>query len=245
MGIVPLEQAMAQAQELGLDLVEVAPEASPPVCRIQDYKKFLYEQRKRIKDSRKKQRHVDIKGVRMRIRIDPHDFQTKVKRIIHFLQQGHKCKLTMQFFGREMEHRNRGREIINKVTEQIKEWGAPESPVMSVGRFFNIILAPNKETLKKLQHQQKDKGREKEHSDGKQDTSKDNADASAPDAETQESVAQGASAQHASAQDTGAQDMSAQNEELKEREVEENAKTEDKSSGGQAIQDDGLGENQA
>lgn len=167
-GIIPLQEAQEKADNLGLDLVEVAPDAKPPVCRIQDHKKLMYEQRKRQKDSRKKQKQLEVKEIKMRVRIDPHDFQTKVNHMIGFLKQGHKCKLTIQFFGREMEHKDLGRKIIEQTTEKVSEVGEPEGRVNSMGRMMNLIYAPSKGSKTEKSNQKNEDKQESKSADERQ-----------------------------------------------------------------------------
>ena len=143
------------AEENGCDLVEVAPDADPPVCRIQDYKKYLYEQRKKQRDSRKKQKHQELKEVKMRPNIDDHDFEMKINRMINFMQHGNKCKVTLQFFGRQIQFRDRGYEIFKKITAMVEEFGTPDSAPSAQGRFMIVIYSPTAAALKEMKKLQK------------------------------------------------------------------------------------------
>lgn len=145
LGIMTPRDAMRVAEEKGLDLVEVAPNSVPPVCRIMDYGKYKYQQAKRVKESRKNQHVIVIKEVKYRPKIDKHDFETKTNHVREFLLEGNKVKLTIMFRGREMAHPEFGVEIIKKVAEQVKELGTPEYDVDRVrleGRSMTLILTP-------------------------------------------------------------------------------------------------------
>ena len=117
-GILPVEQALETAEELGLDLVEVAPMARPPVCRIMDYGKFKYEEQRKAREARKKQHQVQIKEVKMRPGIEDHDFDFKTRHARRFLEEGNKVKLTMMFRGRQMAHPEIGREVLDRVVQE-------------------------------------------------------------------------------------------------------------------------------
>ena len=156
LGEVSLEEALEKAEARQLDLVEVAPDGEPPVCRIQDYKKYLYEQRKKQKDSRKKTKQLELKEIKMRPRISDNDFQMKANRMIKFLRAGHKCKLTIQFNGREIRYKDMGFDIIKRVQETVKDSGLGEGRVSSLGRFLNQIFSPTKEVLLELSKTKKD-----------------------------------------------------------------------------------------
>lgn len=145
LGIMTPRDALRVAEEKGLDLVEVAPNSVPPVCRIMDYGKYKYQQAKRVKESRKNQHVIVIKEVKYRPKIDKHDFETKTNHVREFLEEGNKVKLTIMFRGREMAHPEFGVEIIKKVAEQVKSLGTPEYDVDRVrleGRSMTLILTP-------------------------------------------------------------------------------------------------------
>jgi translation initiation factor IF-3 len=139
-----LPEALSLSRELDLDLVEVAPLATPPVCRIMDYGKFRYEESQKAKESRKKATHISIKEVKFRPKIGIGDFDTKVRHIIEFLDEGHKVKVTLQFRGREMAHPELGTKVLNKVAENTSEMGKIEAHPRQDGRNMTMVLAPDK-----------------------------------------------------------------------------------------------------
>ena len=142
LGIVPFRDALRLASEKGLDLVEVAPTARPPVCRIMDYGKFKYEQAKRAKEARKKQRVFDIKEVKMRPTIEEHDFSVKSKNTARFLQEGDKVKAVITFRGREIVHSELGRQVLERLAQEVGNVGQVERPPRIEGRNMIMILAP-------------------------------------------------------------------------------------------------------
>lgn len=144
LGIKPLPEALGMARQLDLDLVEVAPLASPPVCRIMDYGKFRYEESQKAKESRKKTVHVSIKEVKFRPKIGKGDFDTKVRHARDFLADGHKVKVTLQFRGREMAHPELGSKILDAVLEQLDGLGKVETQARLEGRNMTMVLAPEK-----------------------------------------------------------------------------------------------------
>ena len=145
MGVVPIEIAKNKAFEAGLDLVEVSPNAEPPVCRIMDYGKFLYQQKRKIKESQKKQHVVTLKEIRLRPKIDDHDRDIKVNRAAKFLEKGHKVQFTMQFRGREMMHKELGHNIMEEIVETLQELAKIERPAKMLGRRMTMVLIPLKE----------------------------------------------------------------------------------------------------
>jgi translation initiation factor IF-3 len=134
------QDGIKNAEEAGLDLVEIAPTANPPVCRIMDHSKFKYEQEKKEKEARKKQRVVHIKEIRMGPKIGEHDYQFKVNHLMEFLKKGDKVKVTMIFRGREMAHVDLGRKILEKLSSDISGVGEIEEPPRMEGRFINMIV---------------------------------------------------------------------------------------------------------
>lgn len=144
LGILPVDEAIALAEEQGLDLVEVAPTARPPVCRIMDYGKFKYEEARKARAARKKQHHIQIKEVKFRPGIEPHDFEFKIRHAVKFLEEGNKVKATMMFRGRQMAHPELGREVLMRVAEAVDEIGRVESEPSLEGRNMTMILAPRK-----------------------------------------------------------------------------------------------------
>jgi len=143
-GIVSLEEARERAADQGLDLVEVAPEARPPVVKIMDYGKYKYEEARAAREARKKQHHVHVKEVKFRPGIEDHDYQFKIRHARRFLEEGNKVKLTMMFRGRQVTHPEIGVEILERVTEDLAEVGNVESRPSFEGRIMSMVLAPNK-----------------------------------------------------------------------------------------------------
>ena len=143
-GIVSIQDAIRRAQDLDLDLVEVAPQASPPVCRIMDYGKFKYERDVRQKEARKKQSRVEVKEMKMRPKIDPHDYATKKGHIERFLNQGARVKVTIMFRGREMAHTELGRKLLDRLTSDLQELATVDAYPKLDGRNMVMVLAPTK-----------------------------------------------------------------------------------------------------
>lgn len=144
MGIMPTDQALAAAAENGLDLVEVSPQAKPPVCRIMDYGKFKYQQQKRAAEAKKKTARVEIKEVKLRPKTETHDFNVKVKNVRRFLDSGNKVKVTIMFRGREVTHPQFGRDLLQRVSEEVSDIGIVESFPSMRGRFMHMVMAPKK-----------------------------------------------------------------------------------------------------
>ena len=142
LGVMSAEEALVKAEEAGLDLVKIAPKAVPPVCRIMDYGKFKFEEEKREKEARKKQKVVDIKEVRMTPSIDVHDFNVKVNSAIKFLKSGDKVKVTVRFKGRELAHTEIGTTLQARFAESCAEYGIVEKPAKLEGRQMIMFLAP-------------------------------------------------------------------------------------------------------
>jgi translation initiation factor IF-3 len=149
LGIMSPSDALRKAREQGLDLVEVAPTASPPVCRIINYGKFLYQLNKREHEARKHQRSAGLKEVKMRPRISQHDFEVKRNRVVEFLQEGSKVKATIMFRGREMAHRELGRQLMDRLAEELKETGQLETRPRQEGPNLSAIFSPNKKAAGK------------------------------------------------------------------------------------------------
>lgn len=142
LGIVPIETARQLAVERGLDLVEVAPLAQPPVCRLMDYGRFKFEALKREKDSRRDHNAVQLKEQKLRPKISDHDFQTKLAKVKQFLGEGDKVKLTIMFRGREMVHQEFGRKLLDRMTEELRELATIERSPLVEGRNMIMILSP-------------------------------------------------------------------------------------------------------
>ena len=150
-GIVALSDALERAQRQELDLVEVAPQANPPVCRIMDYGKFRYEESQRLKESRKKTVQITMKEVKFRPKIGKGDFDTKVRHMHEFLEEGHKVKVTLQFRGREVAHPELGTKILNAVIEQLGPIAKVDSHARLEGRNMTMVLSPEKKVPKKAE----------------------------------------------------------------------------------------------
>jgi translation initiation factor IF-3 len=145
MGIVHIREALEKSEELGLDLVEISPNAEPPVCRIMDYGKFLYEKSKSSKEQKKKQKVIQIKEIKFRPGTDEGDYQVKLRNLIRFLEDGDKVKITLRFRGREMAHQKIGIDVLNRVKNDLLELATVESfPSKIEGRQMIMILAPKK-----------------------------------------------------------------------------------------------------
>ena len=133
---------MDMAEEAGLDLVEISPNANPPVCKIMDYGKYKYEQQKRESEARKKQKVIEVKEVKFRPNTDTHDYEVKMRNVTRFLENGDKVKVTLRFRGREMAHQELGRDLLNRVAEDTKEIGKIENMPKMEGRQMIMIIGP-------------------------------------------------------------------------------------------------------
>lgn len=141
-GVVGIEEALAMAEEAGLDLVEVAPNSSPPVCKLLDYGKFKYEAQKKANAARKKQKVIEVKEIKMRPGIDDHDYDVKMRSIVRFIEEGDKVKVTLRFRGREMAHQNLGMRVLEKVRDQVEEMAKVEQFPKMEGRLMTMVIAP-------------------------------------------------------------------------------------------------------
>jgi translation initiation factor IF-3 len=155
LGILPIEQALARAQELGMDLVEVSPMAKPPVCKIMDYGKFKYTEKKKQNEAKKKQVVVQLKEVKLRPRTEEHDYNVKIGKIREFLQEANKARVTVMFRGREITHRELGQKVLQRVIEDMKEVAVIEAAPRMEGRQMFMILAPNPKMLQRQRDQAK------------------------------------------------------------------------------------------
>ena len=142
LGILPLHEAINLARSKHMDLVEVAPNATPPVCRVVDYGKFRYEQAKREKESKKHQHANRVKEIQLSPSIDPHDFGVKLGHTVDFLCDDMKVKVTLRFRGREMAHQEFGMQVVEKLIKEITPYGHPDAPPKLVGRGLNVMLSP-------------------------------------------------------------------------------------------------------
>jgi translation initiation factor IF-3 len=141
-GELGLAEAIAIAEEKGLDVVEVSPEAKPPVCKMMDYGKYKYEQQKKAAEARKKQKVIEIKEIKMRPTIDDHDYDVKMRAMKRFFDEGDKVKITLRFRGREMAHQNLGMELLNRVTKDTETFAKMEQWPKMEGRQMMMVLAP-------------------------------------------------------------------------------------------------------
>ena len=141
-GVISPREALSMAQEAGLDLVEISPNATPPVCKIMDFGKFKYEQQKRESEARKKQTTIQVKEVKFRPNTDTHDYDVKMRNVVKFLEKGDKVKVTLRFRGREMAHQNLGRELLERVAEDVKEIGKVENMPKMEGRQMIMMIGP-------------------------------------------------------------------------------------------------------
>ena len=144
LGVVSLEEALSLAERQGLDLVEVAPQSQPPVCRIMDYGKYRYEQTKKVKEAKKKQHAFKVKEVKLRPNIDTHDYETKLNHAKAFLGKGYKLKVTIVFHGREITHRELGVNMLDRFLEDVKEYGSVEMRPKSMGRSIITVVSPSR-----------------------------------------------------------------------------------------------------
>ena len=143
-GVVPRQQGLDLADEVGLDLVEVSPNADPPVCKLLDYGKFKYEAQKKANEARKRQKTIDVKEIKMRPTIDDHDYQTKMRSIVRFIGDGDKVKVTMRFRGREMVHQDLGMKVLDRVRDDLGDSAKIEQFPKVEGRQMTMVMAPTK-----------------------------------------------------------------------------------------------------
>lgn len=144
LGVMPTFEALQLAQSKDLDLVEVAPNVIPPVCRLLDYGRFKYEQTKKEREARKNQKNVEIKEIRLRPKISDHDFDSKAKRAVKFLEDGDKVKVTVLFRGRELAHPQLGRELLQEMSEKLKDLAVVERNPLVEGKTMHMILTRSK-----------------------------------------------------------------------------------------------------
>lgn len=166
LGVVRYEEAMAKARERDLDLVEIAPGAKPPVCKIMDYGKYKFEQDKREKEQRKKRQIVELKEIQLKCRIDTHDFNTKLGHGLRFLQDGDKIKAVVRFSGREITRPETGRALLLRFAEGAAEFGTVEKQPLLEGRNMIMIIAPKKQTQTTAKGNNKDGQDQDTQSDG-------------------------------------------------------------------------------
>ncbi len=139
-GVVSIDDALNRAADVGLDLVEVAPQASPPVCKLLDYGKFKYEAQKKASEAKKKQKTVNIKEIKMRLTIDVHDFEVKMRKVREFIEHGDKVKITIRFRGREMSRQDKAEELVERIGEHIEEYGKFEQEAKREGNLMGMLI---------------------------------------------------------------------------------------------------------
>ncbi|MBM1219346.1 translation initiation factor IF-3 [Ponticoccus sp. SC2-23] len=143
-GVISPEKALALAEEAGLDLVEISPNANPPVCKIMDYGKYKYETQKKEAEARKKQKIIEVKEVKFRPNTDTHDYDVKMRNVLKFLENGDKVKVTLRFRGREMAHQDLGRDLLHRVAADVEEIGKVENMPKMEGRQMVMMIGPTK-----------------------------------------------------------------------------------------------------
>jgi translation initiation factor IF-3 len=144
LGIVSIEKANRLAEEAKLDLVEIAPNAEPPVCRIMDYGKFRFEEGKKLQQAKKKQKQIQVKEIKFRPGTDIGDYKIKLRKLTEFLEEGDRVKVTLRFRGREMAHQELGLELLQRVKNDLDEFGVVEQDPKSEGRMMVMVMAPKK-----------------------------------------------------------------------------------------------------
>jgi translation initiation factor IF-3 len=144
MGIMTIQEALRSAESSALDLVEVAPNAEPPVCRIMDYGKFVFEQNKKAQSARRKQKQIQVKEIKFRPGTEEGDYQVKLRNLIKFLTNGDKTKVTLRFRGREMVHQELGAQLLDRVQKDLEEYGSVEQRPLMEGRQMVMVIAPRK-----------------------------------------------------------------------------------------------------
>ena len=143
LGIISIREALYHAEDEGFDLVEVSPDAKPPVCKIVDYGKLKYKEQKSKKEAKKKQKMIEVKEIKMRPYINKHDYEVKIKALSKFISGGNKVKVSMRFRGREMEHQNLGMELLKKLTEEVSVYAKLETPPKTNGKQIMMVLVPH------------------------------------------------------------------------------------------------------
>ncbi len=144
LGVMPVREAMNHAKDAGLDLVEVSPNATPPVCKALDYGKYRYEQQKKASEAKKKQKVIQLKEVKLKPNIGEHDYQVKLKNAIKFLEDGNKVKITLRFRGREVRNSEYGMKVFNRLLEDVAEIAKPDKPPKLIGLQAQTVLSPEK-----------------------------------------------------------------------------------------------------
>ena len=143
LGVISIREALNHAEDEGFDLVEVSPDAIPPVCKIIDYGKLKYKEQKSKKEAKRKQKTIEVKVIKLRPGINIHDYEVKIKALSKFIAGGNKVKVSLHFRGREMEHQNLGMELLKKLTKEVSEYAKVETPPKAEGRQIMMVLVPN------------------------------------------------------------------------------------------------------
>ena len=143
LGIISIREALYHAEDEGFDLVEVSPDAKPPVCKIVDYGKLKYKEQKSKKEAKKKQKTIEVKEIKLRPGINKHDYEVKIKALSKFISGGNKVKVSLRFRGREMEHQNLGMELLKKLTEEVSVYAKLETPPKTNGKQIMMVLVPH------------------------------------------------------------------------------------------------------
>jgi translation initiation factor IF-3 len=165
---MPLEAALERARSEGLDLVEISPMASPPVCKIMDYGKFKYEEKKKASEARRTQLVVQLKEVKLRPKTEEHDYEFKVRNTRRFIEDGNKAKVVIQFRGREITHKEQGTAILDDVAKDLKEVAVVEQPPRMEGRLMFMILAPTPKVAQRAREQARQAAQKEKRSDAKE-----------------------------------------------------------------------------
>jgi len=194
LGILPTDQALARAQEAGLNLVEVNPMAKPPVCKIMDYGRFKYEEKKRANEAKKKQVVVKVKEVKLRPKTEDHDYDTKVRHVREFIEEGNKAKVTIMFRGREITHREQGQRLLDEVFQDVKEIAIIEQAARMEGRQMFMIIAPNPKVAQRARDAQRQAVAQSEREKLERKAGADGATSSSPSGATPAPAAQAAEA---------------------------------------------------
>jgi translation initiation factor IF-3 len=202
-GIVTLQQALQMAQDAGLDVVEVAPNADPPVCKVMDYGKFKYQESIRAKEARKKQGHQSVKEIRFGPKIGEHDYLTKKNRVTDFLDDGHRVKVSVRFKGREMHHTELGTRLLRRLSSDLAEVGTVEVEGKLDGRIMSMMFSPVK---KKPEKKAEEKAEEKAESHAEDEVEPGGAQALPPDGDGQDHAPDGVGVPPVQVEDQAASD---------------------------------------
>ncbi|BAN02379.1 translation initiation factor IF-3 [Ilumatobacter coccineus] len=189
LGIKPVPEALRMARGLDLDLVEVAPGANPPVCRIMDYGKFKYEEDQKAKEARKKSTNVSVKEVKYRPKIGKGDFDTKTRNVVRFIDEGHKVKVTLQFRGREMAHPELGAKILDQVIEAVGPAAKLDSRSRLEGRAMSMVLSPDKQAQEAIKKAELEEAQRIEREEAEKAAEQDVADSTDTSSEADDSSA--------------------------------------------------------